>query len=205
MKLIEYKPEEAEKFIIKKEHGMLGQAVKEITWTEDGLRVAAVGYGKDFYMKVIMAESGTKMGDIAGPTQNAHSADMKKIDKSTLLAVCGADKATYIFTGPPFKFVKSLRDHTNFANRVKFSPDGKLLASCSSDKKVMIYTTEGFEKAKEVDKLHSKGINDLIWISDDTFATASSDNKVQIVNAVSGEASKTLYVNPEDQTEKLDF
>jgi len=97
VKLIEYKPDEAEKFVVKKEHNMLGQAVRETVWTEDGVRLAAVGDGRDFYMKVIMAESGTKMGDISGPTLNAHSADMKKIDKTTYLAVCGADNSTYIY------------------------------------------------------------------------------------------------------------
>lgn len=59
---------EADKqFFVKKEHSMLGGAVHAVAWTEDGQRLAAGGEGKDMLVKAVLADSGTKIGDVFGP------------------------------------------------------------------------------------------------------------------------------------------
>ncbi len=51
-----------------------------------------------------------------------------------------------LYEGPPFKFVKSMREHTKFANCARFSPDGALLCTVGSDMKVVIYDAASGEK-----------------------------------------------------------
>lgn len=48
-----------------------------IAYTDDSLRLCAVGSGKDMFAKAIIADSGSKLGDIFGPTKNVLSVDIK--------------------------------------------------------------------------------------------------------------------------------
>jgi hypothetical protein len=56
---------------------MLAAPVSSIAWSEDGKHIAAGGDGKDQFAKAILTESGTKQGDIFGPTKRVISIDMK--------------------------------------------------------------------------------------------------------------------------------
>ncbi len=69
--------EESKEFIIKKEHSMLSGAVMAIAWTDDGSRIAAAGEGKDAFAKAVLADSGTKIGDLFGPNKNINTLDIK--------------------------------------------------------------------------------------------------------------------------------
>ena len=51
---------------------------------------------------------------------------------------CSDDKAVSFFTGAPYKFSSSFKEHTRFVNSVKYSPNGELFASAGSDGKVII-------------------------------------------------------------------
>jgi WD40 repeat protein len=60
-----------------------------------------------------------------------------------------------LYEGPPFKFVKSMREHTKFANCARFSPDGALLCTVGSDMKVVIYDAASGEKKGGSDSWHA--------------------------------------------------
>jgi WD40 repeat protein len=53
------------------------------------------------------------------------------------------------FEGPPFKFKKSINEHTKFVNCVRFNPQGTFFASVGADKKGVIY------EAKEGTKVYT--------------------------------------------------
>lgn len=69
---------EQKTFIVKKEHSMLGGPVNTIAWTDDGQRIAAGGEGKDMLAKAVLADSGTKIGDLFGPSKTVTSMDIKQ-------------------------------------------------------------------------------------------------------------------------------
>lgn len=108
-----------------------------------------------------------------------------------------------VFDGAPFKFIKTLREHTGFVNKIAFRPDGIFFASISADKSLVIYDTETLEVTRKVDKAHTKGIIDLVWLNDSTIATSSSDNVVKYWNVDSGSEIKILNPNA-DGKEKID-
>jgi WD repeat-containing protein 1 (actin-interacting protein 1) len=57
----------------------------------------------------------------------------------SVLALGGDEFMTKFYKGPPYKFIKSSKNHGTYMNALKFDPSGKFLASCSSDKKIVIY------------------------------------------------------------------
>lgn len=109
-------------FTVKKEHTMLAGPVHTIAWTDDGVRISAAGEGKDMLAKAVLAESGTKIGDLFGPTKTVMSMDIRP--KPYRLVMCGENQEVYVFDGAPFKHAKTLKDHTNFVNKVSFKPEG---------------------------------------------------------------------------------
>lgn len=129
--------EESKEFIVKKEHIMLNGAVYSISWTDDGQRLVASGEGKDLFAKAILVDSGSKVGDILGPTATLTTTDIKC--KPYRLILGGENSEIYAFDGVPFKFVKTFTPHTNFINRVLFKPDGKQFLSVSSDKTICLF------------------------------------------------------------------
>lgn len=48
------------------------------------------------------------------------------------------------YEGPPFKFKHASKAHSNFANCVRFSPDGERIVSVGSDSKARIPVSSTF-------------------------------------------------------------
>ena len=95
------------------------------------------------------------------------------------MLVGGEGNEICVFDGVPFKFSKTLRDHTGFVNKVSFRPDGLFFVSVSADKSIVIYDTQTLEVVRKIDKAHNKGIIDVVWLNDSTIATSSSDNDIK--------------------------
>lgn len=157
---------------------MLTGAVIAIAWTDDGQRITAAGEGKDMFAKAILADSGSKIGDLFGPSKTVITMDMRP--KPYRLVLGGEGNDMYAFDGAPFKHVKSIHAHSNFVNRVLFRPDGKQFVSVSSDKSVIIFDSETMEPVQKIEKAHNKGVMDVAWLGDDMIMTCSTDNTLKI-------------------------
>jgi len=89
---------------------MLNGEVYSIAWTDDGQRLIAGGGGKDMFAKAIIADSGSKLGDLFGPTKNILSVDVKK--KPFRLIMGGENYDVYVYDGVPFKAaIKQIQGH----------------------------------------------------------------------------------------------
>lgn len=172
--------EETGEITVKKEHNMLAGAVHSIAFTDDGQRLIAAGEGKDMFAKAVLTDSGTKIGDIYGPTKTVTTIDVKP--KPYRLVLGGENQELHIFDGAPFKSVKTVNNHTNFVNKVAFSQSGTKFLSVSSDKSIAIYDSESTEILQKIDKAHGKGIIDAVWIDEDMIMTASTDNTIKMWN-----------------------
>jgi WD repeat-containing protein 1 (actin-interacting protein 1) len=176
--------EETKEVVVRKEHSMLGGAVTSISWTDDGQRICAAGEGKDMFAKAVLVDSGSKVGDLFGPSKNVIAMDMRK--KPYRLVMGGENLEMYVFDGVPFKHAKTLHTHQNFVNRILFRPDGKQFASVSSDKNVVIHDSETLEPITTIEKAHTKGVMDIAWLGDDTIMTCSTDNSLKIWSVEDG-------------------
>ena len=95
---------------------MLGGACNTISWTDDGLRLSAGGEGKEMFAKAVIADSGSKLGDLFGPTKTVNPMDLKP--KPYRLALSGENYEIYVFDGVPFKHTKTIHVHSNFVNKI---------------------------------------------------------------------------------------
>jgi WD40 repeat protein len=97
---------DSKEFVVKKEHSILSGSVQTVAWTDDGQRLAAAGEGKDLFAKAILADSGSKIGDLFGPTKTVTTMDIKQ--KPYRLIMSGENYEIYVFDGVPFKHAKTL-------------------------------------------------------------------------------------------------
>jgi WD40 repeat protein len=137
VKLFKVEGAEGKPYTLEKEHSMIAGPVFALGFTDDGQRLAAGGEGKDMLAKAVLASSGTKIGDIFGPSKPVTTLDIKP--KPYRLVLGGENQEVYVFDGVPFKHAKTLNQHTNFVNRIIFSPSSKFFVSVSSDKSIVLY------------------------------------------------------------------
>lgn len=185
--------------IIKGEYQILSGPIKAISWDGDGTRIITVGEGKEKFGHCFSWDSGNSVGEIQGHSDVITAVAIKS-QRPFRAATVGNDKALVFYTGPPFKFSKSIRDyHTNIIRDVEFSPDGKYLVSVGSDRLVVIYDGKTGDFITKIEAAHEGGIFGVAWFDDSAkFATCSSDNTVKIWLADDWKCETTFKV--EDTT-----
>ncbi|OBA16971.1 actin interacting protein 1 [Metschnikowia bicuspidata var. bicuspidata NRRL YB-4993] len=166
--------------VIKSEFDVLGGPIRSIAWDADNARIIAVGSGKEKFGHCFTWDSGNSIGEIQGHSETINAVDIKP-QRPYRAATVGDDKSMVFFTGPPFKFDKSSRNHhTNAARAVKFSPDGKWLVSVGADRVIVLYDGKTGDFIEKVEKAHEGGIAAVAWFPDSaSFVTASADNTLK--------------------------
>ena len=97
------------------------------------------------FANVVKVDGGASFGELTGPSKSCPSITLHS---STLLLASDDKSLTIYSASPTFKFVRTLRDHDNFVQVVKFRGDGKVFASAGADGKVFIYSSEDNCKCK---------------------------------------------------------
>lgn len=88
---------------------MLGGAVHTLSFTDDSQRICAAGEGKDMFAKAVLIDSGSKVGDLFGPSKTVITMDIRP--KPYRLVMGGENLEMYAFDGAPFKHVKTIHAH----------------------------------------------------------------------------------------------
>ena len=178
--------------ILKLETPVLGGPILDIAWSADSQRVVAAGEGKDSMAKVFMWDSGNTVGDISGNAKRVNAVSFKS-SRPFRIATAGEDGQVNFYQGPPFKFDKTTKKHTQFVNCVRFSPDGSRF-SASSDKEVAIF--DGKDGSLVIEKVVAKGsVYAAAWSPDNAqILTASSDKTAKILDAGTLEVVKEFAI-----------
>ncbi|THU62973.1 hypothetical protein C4D60_Mb01t10800 [Musa balbisiana] len=183
---------------LKNEFRVLSGRIDDLQWSPDGLRIVACGDGKGksfvrAFIKFITVSSdkkgliydgktGEKIGEL--PMEDGHkgsiyagswSPDSKQVWEIFFLSRWDS--------GPPFKFKLSHREHSNFVNCVRFSPDGSKFITVSSDKKGLIYDGKTGEKIGELpmEDGHKGSIYAGSWSPDSKqVLTVSADKTAKV-------------------------
>lgn len=122
---------------LKFECAALGGEVEDIAWDSEAKRILAVGAGSS-KAKVFMWDTGSQLAEIIPHSKKVLSGDFKPT-RPFKLVMGGEDFNMSFYTGPPFKYEKGLKEHSNFVNCVRYAPDGSKFVSVSSDKKAVVY------------------------------------------------------------------
>ena len=99
-------------------------------------------------------DSGSTCGEITGHAKPITSIDVRH--QRPFKAISGSDDNTVILhSGVPFKYEKTLTQHTRFVQDVRYSPDGEAFVSVGSDGKMFVYEGKTGEIKGEVDRAGS--------------------------------------------------
>lgn len=168
--------------ILKYEYQPISGAIKDIVWSPDSKRIAICGQGREKFGHVFLWDSGSSVGEITGHSKFLNSIDYRPV-RPFRVVTAGEDKTIGFFEGPPFRYKTSLRDHSQFVNAIRFSPDGERFCSGGADGKAFLYDGKTGEKLAALggDRAHAGGIYSLSWGPDgNQLLTASGDKTCKL-------------------------
>eukprot|EP00301_Raphidiophrys_heterophryoidea_P018936 c3927_g1_i1.p1 GENE.c3927_g1_i1~~c3927_g1_i1.p1 ORF type:complete len:620 (-),score=165.29 c3927_g1_i1:86-1945(-) len=191
-------PENVDK-VIKLEIDAIGGEVKDIDWSPDGQRIVAVGNGRESFGKVFTWDSGNSVGEISGHAKKLNSVSYKS-SRPFRIVTGSDDMQVNYYEGPPFKFVSAIKEHSNFVNCVRFSPDGNFFVTSASDRKVFLYDGKTGEAIGPLvdggETAHEGGVYQLAWSPDSKFiVTASADKIAKVWDAQTRTVVRKLTIN----------
>ncbi|XP_028657651.1 WD repeat-containing protein 1 [Erpetoichthys calabaricus] len=180
--------------ILKYEYQPFAGRIKDIAWTEDSKRIAAVGEGREKFGAVLLWDTGSSAGEISGHSKIVNSVDFKQT-RPYRLVTGSDDNSAAFFEGPPFKFKFTMNDHTRFVNSVRFSPDGNRIATAGADGQIFIYDGKTGEKITSLggDKAHSGGIYAVSWSPNSTQLLSASGDKTAKLWDLAGSSLVTTF------------
>lgn len=168
--------------LTKLEHPAFSGAVRDIDWDGESKKVVLVGEGSGLMSKVITWDTGNTVGDMPGPSKKVLSVTYKPTRPFKIMS-CSEDYKVYCYQGPPFKMMHSKTPFSNFANCIRYSPDGTLVA-CVGHMKLQLFDGNTGEEGNFVDKAHDGTVYSVSWSPDSArLATASADKTVKIWSA----------------------
>jgi WD40 repeat protein len=164
--------------------------INDIAWDSESKRIIAVGDGKERYGHAFSFDTGNSVGEIIGHSKTINSCCIKP-SRPFRAVTCSDDMQVNFYHGPPFKFNKSLSDHTRFVQCVRYSSDGAHFISCSSDGQIILYDgTSGDKKGNFTG--HSGGVFSVSWGSPKSFVSASADKTVKFWDVENMKVSSSL-------------
>ncbi|XP_062838145.1 WD repeat-containing protein 1 isoform X1 [Anolis carolinensis] len=191
--------------LLKYEYQPFAGKIKDIAWTEDSKRIAAVGEGREIFGAVFLWDTGSSVGEIIGHNKVINSVDIKQT-RPYRLATGSDDNSSAFSEGPPFKFKFTMRNHSRFVNCVRFSPDGNRLATAGADGQIFIYDGKTGEKVTALggNKAHEGGIYAISWSPDgNRLLSASGDRTAKIWDVGANSVVTTFNMGPNVQDQQL--
>lgn len=180
--------------VLKKEFKVLSGRIDDLQWSPDGMRIVASGEGRGkSFVRAFMWDSGTNVGEFDGHSRRVLSCAFKPT-RPFRIVTCGEDFLVNFYEGPPFRFKQSHRDHSNFVNCVRFSPDGSKFITVGSDKKGIIFDGKSAEKIGELSSEdgHKGSIYAISWSPDGKQVLTVSADKTAKVWKISEDGNEQL-------------
>ncbi|XP_069139831.1 actin-interacting protein 1-like [Argopecten irradians] len=163
--------------LTKYEYQPISGKIKDISWDGESKRMAVGGEGKGMYGHVFLVESGTSVGEVIGHSKSINNICIRS-QRPYRMVSCSEDFNLVFFEGPPFKFKKTLSDHTAFVNAVRYAPQGEVFISGGSDKQAFVYDGKTGDKLGQLgEPAHKGGIYGLSFSGDGKKILSCSGDK----------------------------
>ena len=158
-----------------------GENVEDVSWDAESKRILAVGGGQN-KASVFQFDTGSRLGEVVPHNKKAITGDLRP-SRPYRMVTGSEDMSLQFYAGPPFKYVKGIKEHANFVNCVRFSPDGARFASVSSDKSGIVYHGETGDVLGKLaaEGGHAGGVLHCAWSPDSKrLVTSGGDKAVKV-------------------------
>ncbi|KAL1925563.1 uncharacterized protein VTP21DRAFT_446 [Calcarisporiella thermophila] len=180
--------------VLKSQFRVLSGRINDLSWDGESMRIIAVGDGREKFGHAFQFDSGSSSGEISGHSKVVNSVSMRM--GRPFRAVTASDDMTVVFhTGAPYKYARTIRDHTRFVQCVRFAPDGETFVSAGADGKLFLYDGKTGDKISELSspQSHTGGIFSVSWAADSQqLLTASADMTAKIWDVKAGTVTQTF-------------
>ncbi|KAJ3110660.1 hypothetical protein HK100_002959 [Physocladia obscura] len=183
--------------ILKTETRALSGRVNDIAWDGESKRIIVVGEGKDKFAHAFLFDTASSVGDMGGHSKIINAVSMRAT-RPFKAVTASDDMSVNFYPGVPFKFEKSLTEHSRFVQCVRYSPNGDYFVSAGMDAKLFLYDGKTGNLISELtgDKNgHTGGIFSISWNREGTqLVSCSSDTTVKIWDIASKTVVNTFNV-----------
>ncbi len=166
--------------LTKLETSVFAGSVTDLDWDSESKKLVVVGEGSGILVKCITWDTGNSAGEMLGHNKRVLSVSYKPTRPFRIMTA-SEDMKSLFYSGPPFKLDHSNSCHSNFANCVRYSPDGLKVVSVGSDRKIQMYDGATGLPTGEIINAHEGGIYSVSFSPDSqNFITASADKTVKL-------------------------
>ncbi|KAJ3029775.1 UNVERIFIED_CONTAM: hypothetical protein HDU68_011190 [Siphonaria sp. JEL0065] len=198
--------------ILKTETRALAGRINDLAWCFESKRIVAVGEGKDRFAHSSLFDTASSVGELSGHSKTVNAVSQRP--SRPFRAVTAADDMTVNFyPGVPFKFEKSLTDHSRFVQSVKYSPNSAndYFVSAGMDGKVFVFDGKTGEKQGELvdaslnnGNAHNGGVFSLSFNKEGTqIASCSSDGTVKLWDVKAKALLETFVVGTDVESQQV--
>jgi WD40 repeat protein len=175
------------------------QKINDLAWDGDSARIIAVGDGKERFGHAFTMDSGNTVGEITGHSGIINAVSIRQ-QRPFRAATAGDDGLLVFYHGTPYKYNKTIRQHTKFVLDVAFSPDGALLVSVGADAKIHLYDGKtGDVIQTSWSDAHKGSIFAVSWDPTSTYLlTSSADQSCKVWEAKTGKLVRSWSLSESD-------
>ncbi|KAJ2707713.1 WD40 repeat-like protein [Coemansia sp. IMI 203386] len=173
---------ENEEHRLKSEFRPISGRINDIAWDHESQRVMAVGEGKDRFGHVFLYDSGNSVGVIDGHSKTINACSMRQ-QRPFRAATVSDDGNCGFYTGAPYRFSKTLREHTGFVHDVKYSPSDEFFVTVGADKNIFLYDGKTGDLVRQIaasdsaNAGHKGSIFAVSWSPDSKYLVTSSGDR----------------------------
>ncbi|KAK9898771.1 putative actin interacting protein 1 [Cystobasidium minutum MCA 4210] len=170
--------------VLKTEVKALGGRINDLAWDSESKRILVGGDGRDRFAHAFAFDTGSSVGELSGHSKVVNAVALRP--NRPFRAVTGSDDRTLVFShGVPYKYAKSLTEHSGFVQDVAFSPSGQHFVSVGADGKVLLYdgATGDFVASLSSSEAggHKGTIFSVSWAKDSKcLCTSGADRTVKV-------------------------
>ncbi|KAJ7599387.1 WD40-repeat-containing domain protein [Mycena floridula] len=166
---------------LKGEYKVISGRINDLDWDGESKRIIAVGDGREKFGHAFMMDSGSSTGEIIGHSKVINAVAIRH--QRPYRAATAADDASIVFhQGAPYKYDRTIKEHTKFIQDVRYALSGDHFASVGSDAKAFIYDGKTGDTLGELSENSHKGtIMACSWSPDSkSLVTSSADCTVKL-------------------------
>ncbi|KAJ3402086.1 hypothetical protein HDU80_005385 [Chytriomyces hyalinus] len=182
--------------ILKTETRALAGRINDLAWDFESKRIIAAGEGKDKHAHAFLFDTASSVGEISGHSKPVNAVAIRP-GRPFKAVTCSDDMTVNFYPGVPFKFEKSLSNHSRFVQCVRYSPTGEFFASAGMDAKIFLFDGKTGDLVAEfsAENGHAGGILSISWNKEGTeLLSCSSDTTAKIWDVATRSVIHTVQI-----------